>query len=31
MPIHGVDFIQGDFREDEVLLELEPKRWTDDR
>ena len=25
VPIHGVDFIQGDFREDEVLLELEKK------
>jgi 23S rRNA (uridine2552-2'-O)-methyltransferase len=22
-PLHGVDFIQGDFREDEVLVELE--------
>ena len=24
-PIHGVDFIQGDFREDNVLLELEKR------
>ena len=24
-PIHGVDFIQGDFREDEVLAKLEEK------
>jgi 23S rRNA (uridine2552-2'-O)-methyltransferase len=24
-PIHGVDFIQGDFREDEVLKQLEAK------
>jgi 23S rRNA U2552 (ribose-2'-O)-methylase RlmE/FtsJ len=24
-PIHGVDFIQGDFREDEILRKLEEK------